>query len=102
MVNEDPLFFFFFLIESRTLEGERRSTYWCMPAILYSLFSILPSFFFLSFFLPFLSQCLLILLRFSPRGCYYSVCDYDPVRVPHAVHGTAPFYSARRDQILLF
>ena len=38
-----------FLIESRALEGERRSTYWCMSAILYSLFSILPSFSFLSF-----------------------------------------------------
>ena len=45
MFNEDPLSF---LIESRALKGERRSTYWCMPVILYSLFSILPSFSFLS------------------------------------------------------
>ena len=33
-----------FLIESRALKGEGRLTYWCMLAILYSLFSILPSF----------------------------------------------------------
>ena len=100
MFNEDPLSF---LIESRALEGERRSTYWCMPTILYSLFSILPSFSFLSFSLPFLSQCLLILLRFSLRGCYYSVCDCDLDHDPlFAVHGKAPFYSARRDRILPF
>ena len=34
MSDEDPLSF----IESRALEGERKPTYWCMPAILSSLF----------------------------------------------------------------
>ena len=53
MFNEDPLPF---LIDSRPLEGERRSTYWCMPVVLYSLFSIFLGFsFFLFFFLFFLS-----------------------------------------------
>ena len=43
----------------RPLEGERGSTYWCMPAILCSLFFILSFQFFLSFlFVFFLSICL--------------------------------------------
>ena len=50
MFNEDPLPF---LIESRALEGERRSTYWCMLAVLYFL-SFLVFSFFLFFFLFFL------------------------------------------------
>ena len=79
-----------FLIESRALEGERRSTYWCMLAVLYSLFSILSFF----FFLPFLSRCLLILLWFSPRGCYYNalwlfplLCSARPLLIVPAVTG---------------
>ena len=48
------------LIKSRALEGEKGSTYWCMPVILFlcflSLFLILL---FFSFFL-FFSQCLLL------------------------------------------
>ena len=99
MFNEDPLPF---LVESKALEGERRSTYWCMPDILYSLFSILPNFYFLSFFLPFLSQCLLILLRFSPRGyCYNALCFFCGLHLDSpTVYGKAPFYSACHDQIL--
>ena len=43
----------------RPLEGERGSTYWCMPAILCSPFFILSFQFFLSFlFVFFLSICL--------------------------------------------
>ena len=101
MFNEDPLPF---LVKSWALEGERKSTYWYMSAVLYSLFSILPSFYFLSFFLPFLSQCLLILLRFSPRGyCYNILCFFcDPHLDSPAMHNKAPFYSARRDRILPF
>ena len=64
-----------------------------------SILPLFPSFFFLSFFLPFLSQCLLILLRFSHRGCYYSAfCDCDP-----PLCTVRPlFYSSRRDRILPF
>ena len=36
-----------FLTEGRLLEGEKELAYWCMPAILYSLF------FFISLFTPF-------------------------------------------------
>ena len=50
-----------------------------MPVVLYSLFFILPSFTFLSFFLHFPSWCLLILLRFSPRGFYYSALWLSPL-----------------------
>ena len=46
------------LIESKAIEGERKSTYWCMPAILNSLFSFFSSpsvvFFFIFVLLPFL------------------------------------------------
>ena len=48
------------------LKGERRSTYWCMPTILYSSFSILFNPSFLSFFSSF-SPCLLI--------CYDSLLE---------------------------
>ena len=91
-----------FLIESRALEGERRSIYWCMPAILYSLFSILPSFSFLSFFfLFFLRVLLFFLLGYSPGGCYYNIfCDCDPDVPPYCAR-QGPFYSAYCDWILL-
>ena len=64
-----------------------------------SILSLFPSFFFLSFFLPFLSRCLLILLRFSHRGCYYSAfCDCDP-----PLCTVRPlFYSTHCDRILPF
>ena len=81
------------LVESRALEGERGSTYWCMPAILCSLFLF---FLILSFFsFRFLSQCFL-LCCYSPRGSYYYVCD------PPIAHGKVPFYNAYRGQLLLF
>ena len=83
MFNEDP----FSLIESRALEGERRPTYWCMPAILSSLF-------FLCFSL-FLSQC--SLLRYD----FLLVITITVIMSP-SVHGKGPFYSACRDQFLLF
>ena len=51
-------------------EGERESTYWCMPAILSSLF-------FLCCFPSFLSTYSYF-LRFSPRDSYYRDCDPPP------------------------
>ena len=51
-------------IESKTIEGERKSTYWCMLAVLNSLFFLFHSFLLLSFllfcFTSFPSQCLLL------------------------------------------
>ena len=48
------------LAKSRALEGERRSTYWCMPATLFLCFLLLfLILLFFSFFL-FFSQCLLL------------------------------------------
>ena len=52
------------LIESKTIEGERKSTYWCMLAVLNSLFFLFHSFLLLSFllfcFTSFPSQYLLM------------------------------------------
>ena len=83
------------------LKGERRSTYWCMPTILYSSFSILfnPSFF--SFFsLPFLSQCLLICCNSLLK---VAITVFVIVMViPLSVHSKGPLYSVCYDWILLF
>jgi len=81
MFNEDP----FSSIKSRALKGEKRPTYWCISAILNSLF----------FPLPFL--VLSPVLWFTPRD-YYCL-DHDP---PPLVHGNGPFYSAYCDWFLLF
>ena len=97
MFNEDPMPF---LIESRALEGERRSTYWCMLAVLYSI-SILPSFSFLFFFL-FLLSVYLFCCDSLPEVAVIVFCDCDPDFDAPAVHGKAPFYSACCDQILSF
>ena len=86
MSNEDPLS----LIESRASEGERGPTYWCIPAILSSLFFLCFPFF--------LSQCSLLCYDFFPRDYYYHDCDPPP----SAVHGKGPLYSVCRDRILLF
>ena len=72
------------LIEGRVLEGEKELAYWCMPAILHSLFfhlilsSLFCHFFFLFPFF-FLSYCLpmyyIMMLRFSlvvPIAPYYA------------------------------
>ena len=48
-----------FSIEGRLLEGEKESTYWCMPAILHFLF--LFFLFFLSFVILILSPLLFFL-----------------------------------------
>ena len=60
MSNEDPFVF----DREQSFKGIERTSYWCMLAILYSLFSILPRLSFLSFSLPFLSHCLLICCYF--------------------------------------
>ena len=98
MFNEDPLPF---LIESRALEGERRSTYWCMLAVLYSL-SILPSFSFLFFFLFLLNVYLFCCDSLLEVAVFTVFCDCDPDLDAPAVHGKAPFCSASYDQILPF
>ena len=70
--NTDLLSF----IESKAIEGERRSTYWCMPAILNSLFffSLVTSYFSFSFvLLPFLLNAYFWVMVF-PRNSYY--CDF--------------------------
>ena len=97
MFNEDPLPFF---DREQGFRGREE-----INLLVYAYRSILPlypSLFFFSFFLPFPSQCLLILLQFSPRGCCYNVCDCDTDPDPLAVHGKALFYSAYYDQILPF
>ena len=82
---------FCLFIESKAIEGERRSTYWCMPAVLNSLFflSLLLTFF--SFvllpFLPntyfwvmvfFLESLIIVIFKSSfqctARGLLYRVC----------------------------
>ena len=70
MSDEDPLSF----IESRALEGERKPTYWCMPAILSSLF-FLSSFlsahsYVMIFFLKITITLLLLLLLCMVRVFY--------------------------------
>ena len=84
MSNEDPLS----LIESRASEGERGPTYWCMPAILISLFFLCFSFF--------LSWCSLL--------CYDFLLEITiiVIVIPIPMHGKGPLYSAWRDRILLF
>ena len=89
-----------FLIEIRALEGERRSTYWCMPAVLYSL-SILPNFSFLFFFL-FLLSVYLFCCNSLLEVAVTMFCDCDPDPDPPAVHSKVLSYSARYDQILPF
>ena len=81
------------------LEEERGSTYWCMPTILYSSFSILFNPSFLSFFFLVFSM-FTYLLRFFARGYYSCVPDCD--RDDFAMHGKGPLYSACCDRILLF
>ena len=79
---------FCLFIESKAIEGERRLTYWCMPAVLDSLFffSLLPSYFsFLLFY--FLSFSMLTSgLWFFPRNSYY--CDFES---PFPVHSKGSF-----------
>ena len=96
MSDKDPLS----LVESKALEGERGQPIGaCLPLYTpYSLFFLVfPFFLFSSFsFLVFT-----YLLQFSPRGCYYYVCDCDG-DPPFTVHSKGPLYSSCRDQILLF
>ena len=76
-------------IESRAIEGERKSTYWCMPAVLNSLFflflssklsvfsfPLLPtsSFSFYFVLLPFLFNVYFWVMFFS-RSSYYRVSE---------------------------
>jgi len=92
-----------FLIESRALEGERRSIYRCMPAILYSLFSILPSFSFLYFFFLFFLRFFLFCCDTLLEVAFTVFCDCDPdPPSSFTVHGKTLFYSAYCDRILLF
>ena len=97
MSNENP----FSLVESRALERERGQPIGaCQPFYTpHSLFFLIfPFFLFSSFsFLVFT-----YLLRFSPRGCYYCVCDCDGDPPSSPVHGKGPLYSACRDRILPF
>ena len=94
--DEDPLLF---SVESRALKGERRITYWCMSVVFYSLFFLVFLLFFLFIFLSLVfAYFAAILLEVAITILY----DCDPNRPPPAVHGKAPFYNARRSQILLF
>ena len=74
--------------------GREGSTYWCMPAVLCSLFSfvISNSFSFSLFF----SQCLLL--------CCDSLVEViiTVIVIPLTVHGKDPLYNTCRDQLLLF
>ena len=59
---------FCLFIESKAIEGERRLTYWCMPAVLDSLFFFFsPSFllFFSFVLLPFLFNAYFWVMVFS-------------------------------------
>ena len=86
------------LIESRALEGERVSTYWCMSVILCSPFSILlsNSSFFSFFFLNVLLIFVVILLEFPITLFVIFFFLFFPM------HGKSPLYSVCRDRILLF
>ena len=65
---------FCLFIESKAIEGERRSTYWCMSAILDSVFFFFfPPYFLLFFYfvlLPFLLNAYFWVMVF-PRNSYY-------------------------------
>ena len=93
MSYEDPLS----LIENRTLERERRSTYWCMPAIP-SLSLFLSLFLIFLFFFPFLSFSQYL---FPCSDFLLEVTITIPLLLL-VVHGKGPFYSAYCDQFLLF
>ena len=84
-------------IESRLLEGDKRLTYWCMLAILHSLFFLLILSFLLLCFCYFFSFLVLTHVVCSDvmilsRGYYCSP----------TVHGKGPLYTACRDWLLPF
>ena len=79
-------------IESRLLEGDKRLAYWCMLAILHSLFFLLILSFLLLCFCYFFSFLVLTHVVCSDvmilsRGYYCSP----------TVHGKGPLYTACRD-----
>ena len=80
---------FLSFIESKAIEGERRSTYWCMPDVLNSLFFFFPlvsSYFSFSFvLLPFLLNAYFWVMVF-PRNSYY----FDFLN-PFSVHSKGSF-----------
>ena len=75
----------FSFIESKAIKGEKKSTYWCMPAILNSLFFFsTPSYFlvlFLFCFTSFPSQCLLLGYVFSLET---SITLFTPLFLVHS------------------
>ena len=91
---------FCLFIESKAIEGERRSTYWCMSAILDSVFFFFSPPYFLLFFyfvlLPFLLNAYFWVMVF-PRNSYY--CDSES---PSQCIARGPLDRACCDQYLLF
>ena len=75
-------------IESKAIEGERKSTYWCMPAILNSLFFFSsPSYFLVFFFFCFSSPSFSMLTSgLCFRNSYY--CDFSS---PFSMHSKGFF-----------
>ena len=72
--NTDILSF----IENKAIEGERRSTYWCMPAVLnfsHSLSLLLTFLFLLFYFLSFFACCSCI-CRDLEIGLYVLSCTF--------------------------
>ena len=88
----------FFFGREQGFRGRERTTYWCMLAILYSLFSILPNFSFLSF-LFFFFLCVYL---FAVILLKVAITVFVIVIVPPYVHGMVSLYSVYRDRIYYF
>ena len=97
-----PKYRSFVFYREQAIEGERRSTYQCMPAVLNSLFffffSLITSYFSFSFvLLPFLLNDYFWVMVF-PKNSYY--CDFSNPLPQCTARG--PLYRACHDQYLLF
>ena len=90
-------------IESKAIEGERRSTYWCMSVILNSLFFFSSRYYFLLFF-----SFSFFLLTFLPNAYFWLWFFLEiPITVifsnpPSQCTARGPLYKACRDWYLQF
>ena len=87
-------------LESKTIKGERKSTYWCMSAVLNSLFLFFSGHFLLFFsfvLLHFLLNAYFWVMVF-PRNYYY--CDFSNPPLQCIARG--PLYRTCSDWYLLF
>ena len=94
-------------IESRLLEGDKRLAYWCMLAILHSLFFLLILSFLLLCFCYFFLSFSFFFFFFSFLALTHVVCS-DVMILSRGyycsptVHGKGPLYTACRDWLLPF